>query len=524
MNGTRFVTFVWACILLAPAASPALGAPKKEQAESPTRTISIAINGEPLATSSPPLAVRGRLLVPLREVFAGLGIGVTRSGQTITGRLPNGTVTVRVGSARVDVSGEPVLLDAPVSDIDGTTYMPLRLVTAALGATATYDQRGANVQIVSTFIGRNGGAELRRQGGGSDVQGVVSAIDVNSAPPSLTVVRGGTARTIAVTSSAKIWIEDVAIHAQQRSALEAIRVGDAVHAILASDGRVLSIFDFYKSTNGTVTAVGQSSVVLASGRVVTPGGATEVTLNGTTAKLADLKAGDYLTVRSNPESGELRQIVASRTLAAVAQGSPLPGASPTAADVTIASVSISAARPLRAGERFDVSMRGTPGGRATFDIGDYLTALPMNETQAGTYTGSFTIPGRFNVAQVPVYGRLTLGRGPGARAEASQTLSATTVPPTIGEIAPPQGQTVNNVRPSIYATFGTPSGIAISQSSIALVVNGHDVTSSSTRSGGFVTYTPGVDLPEGPVTVAVRVADAAGNAATKSWTFAIKTR
>jgi hypothetical protein len=50
------------------------------------------------------------------------------------------------------------------------------------------------------------------------------------------------------------------------------------------------------------------------------------------------------------------------------------------------------------------------------------------------------------------------------------------------------------------------------------------VTGSSTRSSSFITYAPGIDYPDGPVTVTVRVSDAAGNASTRSWSFAIKTR
>jgi hypothetical protein len=50
------------------------------------------------------------------------------------------------------------------------------------------------------------------------------------------------------------------------------------------------------------------------------------------------------------------------------------------------------------------------------------------------------------------------------------------------------------------------------------------VTSSATRSNGFVTYSPGVDIADGPVNVVVKVSDSAGNTATKTWTFTIKTR
>jgi cytochrome c len=125
------------------------------------------------------------------------------------------------------------------------------------------------------------------------------------------------------------------------------------------------------------------------------------------------------------------------------------------------------------------------------------------------------------VTQVPIYASLSVGTSAAVRVAAPQTLTAATTPPTIGDVAPPQGQTVNNTRPSIYATFNAPTGVAINEHSVSLSVNGHDVTSSVTRSNAFVTYAPGIDLPSGPVTVVVRVADAAGNASTKTWSFTI---
>jgi uncharacterized Zn-binding protein involved in type VI secretion len=498
----------------------AFAAPHKDQLERPTRTISIAVNGEPLETSTPPIVVDGRLLVPLRDVFGALGIGVSRSGNTIAGRLPGGTVNITVGTPNVVVDGANVTLDGSVIDRAGTTYMPLRLINAALGAQAAYDQRGANVQIVSTFVGRNSGAEQQRPGGGIDVQGVVSALDTDSAPPSLTVVRGGASRTISVTSEAKVWTDDVTIHSQMRGALGGVRVGDAVHAILARDGRVVSIFDFYKSVSGTVAAVSPNAIVLANGRVVTPSGTTEVSLDTAAARLVDLKVGDYVTIRSNPESGELRAIDATRNPATLPPSTAANGA-PAPTDVAIAKVAVSPAQPLRLGESFDIVMNGTPGGRAHFDIGEYLKDLPMVESPPGTYAGHFTVPERFNVTQVPIYASLSVGTSAAVRVAAPQTLTAATTPPTIGDVAPPQGQTVNNTRPSIYATFNAPTGVAINEHSVSLSVNGHDVTSSVTRSNAFVTYAPGIDLPSGPVTVVVRVADAAGNASTKTWSFTI---
>lgn len=496
--------------------------PRAARTAEPVRPITIVVNGDLLHIGAAPQVQNGRVLLPLRELFDALGIAVTRSGSTITAQLPTGPVRITVGSKTVTVNERVVELETPVVNSNGTAYAPLQLLVAAFGAQATYDQRGAKVEIVSAYVGRSGDAEQERVGGGSDVQGVVSAVDRDSSPPSITVVHGGTSRTISLNSGAKIWTEDVTIHAQLRGTFADVHVGDALHANLARDGRVVSVFDFFKSTSGTIAAISPSAFVIHSGRVVTPAGPTEISLNGAAAKLADLKVGDYVTVRSNPESGELRAIVASRSLPASPQTAPpAPGSAPP---VTISSVELSTDRPLRAGQGFDVFLHGTPGGHATFDIGDYLTNLEMRESSPGTYDAHFSVPERFNVTQVPVYGNLSAGGIAAPRAESARTLSVATTPPRIEEVAPTPRQTVNNPRPSIFATFSAPTEIAINASSVRLEVNGHDVTSSATRTGGFIVYPPGVDLTDGPVQVVVRVSDAAGNTATRSWNFTVKTR
>lgn len=495
-------------------AGPASASTTGTSTEKPVRNIGVFINGERLQTDTPPQVFAGRVYLPMRAVFGALGIGVAETGSTMTAFLPEGSVVLRLDSSVVLVNDQPQRLDGAVIRHDGVTYVPLRVMTIAVGAVVTYDQAGARIEIVSAYIGKNVGPDQPAAGGGSTVTGVVSAIDLNSAPPSVTVIAAGMSRTIAITSGALVFVEDATVHSQASGTLSDVHVGDALRAVLAKDGRVVEVHDFFKSSSGTIAAVSSSAFVLQTGRVVTPSRSTTITLNTAPATLDALKVGDYVTVRSNPESGELREIIASR---------PSLQTQAPASSVTISAFTISATHPLRAGDSFDATLVGTPGGTATFDIGDAVVGLPMREQSPGTYVGHLAIPDRFNVAQIPVYGHLTVNGSDAPRATAPTQLSASTTPPQVTQVAPPPGQTVNNTRPSIYATFTSPGDLDINESSIALLVNGHDVTASATRAGTFITYSPGVDLPAGETHVTVRVADAAGNVGERSWSFTVHT-
>ena len=152
MNASRFLALV---LLLAFTPYAVAGAPPNPQAEAPARAIAIVINGQPLDTDVAPRILSGRLMVPMRVVFDALGVEVSRAGKTITGQLPSGKVVLGVGDSQAVVNGRAVGLDAPAVDLDGNTFVPLRFIADALGATVSYDARGARVEIVSPLIGRN---------------------------------------------------------------------------------------------------------------------------------------------------------------------------------------------------------------------------------------------------------------------------------------------------------------------------------------------------------------------------------
>ncbi|HEY4001376.1 MAG TPA: hypothetical protein VGO93_21060 [Candidatus Xenobia bacterium] len=66
--------------------------------------------------------------------------------------------------------------------------------------------------------------------------------------------------------------------------------------------------------------------------------------------------------------------------------------------------------PITAGHPVVVTMRGQPGGIATFDVGSHM-GLPMEEGPRGVYQGSYMVNVNDNMPQAPVAARLVVDGG-----------------------------------------------------------------------------------------------------------------
>jgi hypothetical protein len=509
----------WLLAAVAPAgAQPAAPHPAPKptaKTELPTRTIAIAINGEDLAADPAPRVVGGRLLVPIVRIYGALGITVSHNGNEIVAEAPRKTIKLRLGSSSATIDGRPVEMEGPATEIDGATYVPLRFVADSLGASVSYDAKAARVDVISSLVGRTPSLTQNVDGGRTQIVGTVTAVDLNSEPESITVSRNSSVRSIAINSDAKIVLQDTVARTSADATLADVRAGDAVSVFLAKDGKVDQLIDRYASRSGTIAAVSPSAIVLRDGHVVTADRGTTITLNGAAAAIGDAQVGDTMVVRSNPDTGEKRQIIISRAMPATPQ--------PVAGAAAITAFSVDATNALRAGDKFHVTLTGTPGGKATFDIGAYVEGVPLHEDQPGTYRAEYEIPPNVNFGEVAVYGHLDVNGTQAPRVQAPALLAVSTTPPTITDFAPPAGQTVNNATPSIFATYASPTNIGINPSSVSINVNGLDVTASSYRTGGFITYSPAVPLGDGTVNVRVAVSDAAGNRAERAWSFMIRT-
>jgi hypothetical protein len=455
--------------------------------------ISIVINGDKLPIDPPPLMERGTLFVPVRHTLDALGLPFDRNGKH---------VVTQVGWRSVNI--------APTIEVKGVLYAPLRFFSEALGAQAHYDTRSNTVTIVAQLVGRTAnGLEATRSG--YVRAGTVSAVDVLSDPPTITLGYDSGPKTIKIARNATIEMQDVNANVTTPGELGDVRPGDFARVEMQKDGRVQHVIDAFGSRFGKIVAVAGNQFVLDDGQVIAAGRTTEVALNGKAAGFADLRAGDDVSVRYNVETNEVREVLASRSVVAAA------------ATDHISAIADDANHPLRAGDVVRVTMHGAPSGSATFDVGSYVTDQAMQEGPSGTYTGQYAIPRGANFDSVPIIGRLTLAGQSPSEAVAAQSLSAASTPPGISDVAPPGGATVNAPRPGIYAAFAA-GAVPVNPSSAQLWVNGRDVTSECVRTAQFIQYLPSYSYGNGPVRVTVRVADKAGNVATKSWSFAIRSR
>jgi hypothetical protein len=477
-----------------------LGAMPKRVAHPPAQTrhvITIVINGDTLSLEPPPIWHGGRLMVPVRRTIEALGLTFNKEGKRIW---------TQVGAKTVDLTG-------PTAEIHDVLYAPLRFFTDVLGAQANYDRKTNSVNIVAQLVGRSGVGQVTS---GKNVErfGTVTAVDTDSDPPTITLAYNAAVKTIHITRNAQIDMRDVGANVTVPGELGDIRPGDFARVYMDKNGHVSRVEDAFGSRNGTVAATAGGVFVLSDGHVITPSRTTRIMLNGKPAQVSDLQLGDSVTVRYNVETNEVREALASR---------PVSTAPAAAGGVKIDRVDLDADRPLRARDMVNVTMHGTPGGAAMFDIGSYVTNVAMSERAPGTYAGAYQLPAGANFSDVPIIGHLRANGVDAPDVQSERSLSASSSPPGISDFAPDENAVVDTNRPAIYATFSADA-VPVNPSSIVMWVNGRDVTANCVRSPQFIQYVPSYTYPTGPVRVTVRVADRAGNTTMKSWSFEIKTR
>ncbi|RJR26674.1 MBL fold metallo-hydrolase [candidate division WWE3 bacterium] len=121
-------------------ALPAMAAPK------------VFVDGTALTYQVPPRMEQGTTLVPLRGIFESLGATVVWDGATQTVKASKGStqIQLKIGSTTAYRNGQAVTLAVPGKVINGSTLVPLRFVSEALGADVKWDGPSQTITITST--------------------------------------------------------------------------------------------------------------------------------------------------------------------------------------------------------------------------------------------------------------------------------------------------------------------------------------------------------------------------------------
>ncbi|MCR8656912.1 copper amine oxidase N-terminal domain-containing protein [Paenibacillus endoradicis] len=113
--------------------------------------ITVSIDGRFVSFDVPPQMINGRVMVPLRPIFEGLGAKVEWNDktQTVTGNKGSISVVLILNEKKATVNGKTIALDAPSAQIKGRTFVPARFVAESLGADVKWNDTKQQVIITT---------------------------------------------------------------------------------------------------------------------------------------------------------------------------------------------------------------------------------------------------------------------------------------------------------------------------------------------------------------------------------------
>ncbi|OAB35311.1 stalk domain-containing protein [Paenibacillus glacialis] len=111
--------------------------------------IQVYIEGHKQAYAQAPVNVSGNVLVPFRAIFQSLGATVkwNKSTQTVTATREGKTIILTMGSKIAYVNGVPITLSAAPQLINGSTMVPVRFVSEALGGMVEWNIASNSVVV-----------------------------------------------------------------------------------------------------------------------------------------------------------------------------------------------------------------------------------------------------------------------------------------------------------------------------------------------------------------------------------------
>lgn len=140
-----------------PTPPPSFNPPSVVGSDFPTGQVSqgqiaVLLNGQPIRFSNAPATrIGGRIMVPMRDIFEALGASVrwNAATQAIIANRGQTAVNMQIGNFGAVVNGRNVRLDQPPILYSGSTMVPLRFVSEALGAQVSWNEYERAVTVTA---------------------------------------------------------------------------------------------------------------------------------------------------------------------------------------------------------------------------------------------------------------------------------------------------------------------------------------------------------------------------------------
>ncbi len=132
--------------------------PEKVEISFKVGDSTLMINGNPVEVETPYIAGEGTTLVPLRVITEAFGARVTWVDATkeIILEYPDVNITLQIGNVNAVVNNHTETLPvAPALSPNGVTMVPLRFISETFGATVGYDNETAAITVVKETEGED---------------------------------------------------------------------------------------------------------------------------------------------------------------------------------------------------------------------------------------------------------------------------------------------------------------------------------------------------------------------------------
>ncbi|MCH5212785.1 MAG: copper amine oxidase N-terminal domain-containing protein [Oscillospiraceae bacterium] len=154
----QIISALTATALLSGMAAFAADLPEKVEISFKVGDSALMINGETVEVMAPYVVGDGTTLVPIRVITEAFGAEVTWDGdtQSVGLKYPDVDMTIKIGSKSAVVNTHSEALEEAPELHDGTTMVPLRFISETFGANVTYDDNTRLITVTKEIAADSG--------------------------------------------------------------------------------------------------------------------------------------------------------------------------------------------------------------------------------------------------------------------------------------------------------------------------------------------------------------------------------